>query len=98
VGHRGAEASFLSFEAGRYIREGDDASARDLTRQALDIFLELAEGDEAYAKRVGQSAVNAVSLTARAGDVDGAQKLLGDLAELIEPDVAEQLRLALANA
>jgi hypothetical protein len=97
LGHRGAEASFLSFEAGWYIREGHDASARDLTRQALEIFLELAEGDEAYAKRVGQSAVNVVSLTARTGDVDGARKLLGDLADLIDPDRAEQLRQALAN-
>ena len=98
LGHRGAEGSFLSFEAGWYIRQGDDASARDLTLQALGMFLVLAEADEAYAKRVSQSAGNAVSLTARTGDVDGARKLLGDLADVIDPDFAEQLRQAVGGA
>jgi hypothetical protein len=95
LGHRGAEASFLSFEAGLHIRQGDDATAAGLTKQSLGTFLELAESDEAYAKRVGQSAANAVSLTARAGDVEGARKLLGDLADVMDPDFAEQLRQAL---
>jgi hypothetical protein len=98
LGHRGAEASFLSFEAGWHIRRADDESARDLTRQALDIFLELADGDEAYAKRVGQAAANSVSLTARTGDLDGARQLLAGLADVIEPDLAEQLRQALGSA
>jgi hypothetical protein len=96
LGHRGAEASFVAFESGWYLLQGDDASARDLTLQALGMFLELAEADEAYAKRVSQTAGNAVSLTARTGDVEGARKLLGDLADVIEPEFAEQLRQALA--
>jgi hypothetical protein len=97
LGHPGAEASFLSFEAGLYIRQGDDASAADLSRQALGVFLELAETDEAYAKRVSQSAANTVSLTARSGDAEGARRLLGDLADVIDPELAEQLRQALAD-
>jgi hypothetical protein len=95
LGHRGAEASFVAFESGWYILQGDNASARDLTLQALGIFLELADSDEAYAKRVGQCAANAVSLTANAGDVEGARKLLADLADVMDPDFAEQLRQAL---
>jgi hypothetical protein len=98
LGDMGAEASFLSFEAGWHTRQGDDESARGLTRKALDMFLELAEADEAYARRVHQSATNAVSLTARTGDLDGARRLLDDLADVIDPDVAEQLRRALASA
>lgn len=96
LGHRGAEAGFVAFESGWYILQGDAVSARDLTLQALGIFLELAEGDEAYAKRVGQTAGNAVSLTANSGDVDGARQLLADLGEVIDPDFAQQLRQALA--
>ena len=98
LGHNGAEASFLLFQAGWYIRQRDDVSARDLTRQALEIFLELAEADEAYATRVGQSAANSVSLMARAGDVDGARNLLASLADVMDADLAEQLRQALDNA
>lgn len=95
--HDGAEASFLSFEAGWHIRHGDDESARRLTHTALDIFLRLADVDEAYAKRVSQSAVNAVSLTARTGNVHGARKLLSDLAEIMDPEYSEQLRRALGG-
>jgi hypothetical protein len=95
--HDGAQASFLSFEAGWHVREGDDESSRRLTRAALDMFLPLAEADEAYAKRVSQLAVNAVSLTARCGDLVGARQLLHDLAEVMEPEYAEQLRLALGG-
>jgi hypothetical protein len=98
LGHAGAEASFLAFDAGLSIRDGDDKTARDLTRQALDTFLELAETDESYARRVGQLAVNAVSLTARAGDLEQARELLDDLAELMDADLAEQLRVALSRA
>lgn len=97
LGHAGAEASFLSFEAGWNIRRGDDEAARRLTREALDIFLELAEVDEAYAKRVGQSAVNAASLTARTGDLDGARELLRVLADVMDADLAEQLRRAIGG-
>jgi hypothetical protein len=95
--HDGAEAGFLSFEAGWHIRQGDDESARRLTRRALEMFLPLAEADEAYAKRVSQTAVNAVSLTARTGNLDAARELLNDLAEVMEPEYAEQLRLALGS-
>jgi hypothetical protein len=95
--HDGAEAAFLSFEAGWHLRDGDDESARGLTRKALEMFLPLAEADEAYAKRVSQSAVNAVSLTAQTGNLDGARELLNDLAEVMEPEYAEQLRRALGS-
>lgn len=98
LGDPGAEATFLAFAAGWYIRAGDDESARALTREALDIFLELADADDVYARRVEQSATNAVSLTARTGDLDGARDLLGALADLIEPGVVEELRRALGVA
>jgi hypothetical protein len=98
AGHRGAEASFLSFEAGWHLRRGDEETARAVTLDALDIFLELADSDDVYAKRVQQSAVNAVSLTARTGDLAGARRLFGGLADVMEPDLAEQLRRALGAA
>jgi hypothetical protein len=98
LGHPGAEASFLSFEAGLHIRQGDDESARKLTRKALDMFLELADADEAYTKRVQQSAANAVSLTARTGDLVEARRLFDDLADVMDSDVAEKLRRALGSA
>ena len=85
LGHTGAEASFLAFEAGWRIRNGDDKSARRLTREALDLFLELADADEAYALRVAQLGIDAISLTARTGDVEGARKLLDDLSESCRP-------------
>lgn len=96
--HAGAEASFLSFEAGWHVRRKEDATALELTRTALAMFLELAEADEVYAKRVHQSAVNTVSLTARTGDLPGARTLLGGLAEVIDAETAEKLRLALSRA
>jgi hypothetical protein len=95
VGHRGAEATFLSFEAGWLFRAGDVAAAADRTVQALEAFLELADGDPVYEKRVEQSAQNAVGLTARSGDEARARELLQHLVHVLEPDVAEQLRRGL---
>ena len=95
LGHRGAEASFLSFEAGWLFRTGDKAAAAAETLQALEIFLELADRDPVYEKRVKQSAQNGVSLAAMSGDVVRARELLQQLAPVLDPDVTEQLRRAL---
>ncbi|MEO6444856.1 MAG: hypothetical protein ABIZ91_01560 [Gemmatimonadaceae bacterium] len=93
--HRGAEASFLALEAGLHHRANDLPAARDCTLQALDIFLMMADEDPAYAKRVMQTAQNAVSFTAMAGDVDAARTLLHKLASVMDPAASEQLRRSL---
>lgn len=98
LSHAGAEASFLSFDAGWHILRGDDASALALTRTALDMFLGLAENDAVYTKRVHQSAANMVSLTARTGDFPGARALLVDLADVMDAEAVENLRQALRRA
>lgn len=95
AGHRAAEASFLAFEAGLRYREGDLAAARDRTLEALDIFLAAAEEDPVYAKRVRQTAQNAVSLTAMSGDHARARELLHGLAGVMDPAAGEQLRRSL---
>jgi hypothetical protein len=97
LGHRGAEASFLSFEAGLHHRSGDLAAARRCTMDALAIYLELADEDPAYGHRVRQSAQNVISFTAMAGDKPGARELLRQLGELLDPAAAEQLRRALGG-
>jgi len=95
AGHRGAEAGFLSFQAGWLFRRGDQADAADKTLQALEIFLELADNDPAYEKRVKQSAQNAVAMTAMSSNIPRARELLQQLAQVLDPDVAEQLRRSL---
>jgi hypothetical protein len=98
VGDQGVEASFLSFQAELHVRGEDYAAARTLTLAALEIYLELADTDEVYDKRVRQSATNAISLTAMAGDLPGARDLLANLAELLDDDTAEELRRWLRRA
>lgn len=98
AGDRGVEASFLSFQAEWHVRGEDYAAARTLTVAALEIYLELADADDVYDQRVRQSARNAVSLTAMAGDLPGARDLLADLAELLDGDTAEELRRWLRRA
>jgi len=93
--HRGSEGCFLAFEAGLYHREGDLPTARARTLEALDIFLVAADEDPVYEKRVKQTAQNAISLTAMDGDRDAARELLQQLAALLDPAMAEQLRRAL---
>jgi hypothetical protein len=95
IGHRGAEASFLSFEAMQHMREGDNATARSLILEALANYLELAEDDAVYTERVRQSAVNAISFTAMTGDLAEARNLLSTLAEVVDASTAEQLRVSL---
>lgn len=95
AGHRGAEASFLAFEAGLHYRAGDMATARDRTLEALDKFLVAADEDPAYEMRVKQTAQNAVSFTAMSGDPDAARTLLHKLAGVLDPAVADQLRRSL---
>jgi hypothetical protein len=97
LAHSGAEATFLSFQAELHHRAGDLPAARLCTMDALAMYLELADEDPAYEHRVQQSAQNAVSFTARAGDKPAARKLLQQLGDLIEPAAAEQLRLSLRD-
>jgi hypothetical protein len=95
AGHRGAEASFLAFEAGLHYRAGDLVTARARTLEALDKFLVAADEDPAYEKRVKQTAQNAVAFTAMGGDRDTARSLLHKLAGVIDPAAADQLRRSL---
>lgn len=95
AGHRGAEASFLAFEAGLHYREGNVTAARDRTLEALDIILAAAEEDPVYEKRARQMAQNAVSLTAMGGDHGKARDLLHGLAGVMDPIASEQLRRSL---
>lgn len=95
LGHRGAEASFLSFQSLVHYREGDLAAARQCVLGALDCYLELVEDDPVYQTRVRQSATNAISFTYGAGDVDEARRLLGVLASVLDDGTADQLRRVL---
>jgi hypothetical protein len=97
LGHRGAEAAFLSFLAGWLFREGDKAAGAEKSLQALETYLELADRDPIYELRVRQSAQNAISMTAMAGDLPRARELLQQLAPVLDPPVAEQLRRALQS-
>jgi hypothetical protein len=98
VNHRGSEAAFLSFEAGWHHRQGDLTQAKNRALEALDIFLELADADPVYARRAEHNAQNAISFAAMSGDITGARNLLQRLAEVIQPEAAEQIRRALAGA
>ena len=94
--HTGTQATFLAFRAQLAHRNGDLQKARESTIAALKLYLELAEQDPVYEMRIAQTATNAVSFTAMSGDVDEAKRLLSQLGDFIDDDMAEQLRLGLS--
>ena len=83
---------FQLFQAGVLTREGKNAEAAALTLEAMDPLLEAAAADEAYGHRALQAAQNAIALTALAGDVRKAAKLLDDFSELLPQEAQMQLR------
>lgn len=88
--HRGAEASFLCFQAGWHHRSGNLGEAHSRTMEALSIYLELAEEDPSYEGRVRQCAQNAIGFAVLAGSKPEARRLLEQLGELLDPAVAGQ--------
>ncbi len=95
--HTGAQATFLSFQAQLAHRNGDLLKARDSAVAGLKMYLELAEQDPVYEKRVAQNATNVISFTAMSGDVGEAKRLLAQLGNLIDEDMAEQLHSSLSQ-
>jgi hypothetical protein len=89
-------ALFLSYQAGAVMRQGNWAEAAALTRQSLDLFLELAEHDDVYETRVAQNAVNLVSMTANSGDAAAARSLLDQLGDLMSAEHVQMLSRALS--
>jgi len=84
LNHDGVRGLFLCYGCDLANRNGDLPKARDLTVEALRIFLKLADQDPVYAFRAAQTAQNTVSLTALCGDEEAARKLHEQLKPVLE--------------
>lgn len=84
VQHDGMLGTFLCYESGLAYRDGDLSKAIEANWQALQVFLRLADGDRAYARRAAQCSQNAISYLAFSGDREGALELQGKLAPILE--------------
>jgi hypothetical protein len=92
IGQPGPVGLFKLFQAGVLSREGRNAQAASRTLDGLGLLLEAAEGESAAAHRVAQAAQNAVALTAAAGDLTRATKLLEELSEVLPGDASAELQ------
>jgi hypothetical protein len=96
LAHRGAEATFISAHAELQYRAGDLQSAHQSMMEALAIYLELADEDSVYARRVQHAAQNVIAYAGNGGNHARAAQLLQQLGELLEPVAAEQMRRAIS--
>ena len=84
VEHDGVFGTFLCYRSGLAYRNQNWPTAIEDNWQALQIFLQLADGDSAYAKRAAQCSQNAISYLALSGDREGALRLQEKLAPILE--------------
>lgn len=84
VKHDGMLGTFLCYQSGMAYRNKNLPEALQANWQALQIFLRLADGDPAYARRAAQCSQNAISYLALSGDRAGALQLQEKLASILQ--------------